>query len=137
MATVAARLFAYLSYPDAPPALDWLTSVGFEVVARQDGPDGSVLHSEVRLGDAVCMVASDDAAYSVAPLVGRSTGAGLYLAFATAAEVDGFHAAGVAAGGTSVTEPEDTEWGTRRCRVLDPAGREWSAGTYVPGSSWG
>ncbi|WP_336922161.1 VOC family protein [Aquipuribacter sp. SD81] len=134
---MATQLFAYLSYPDAPAALDWLRAVGFEVVARQDGEDGSVLHSEVRLGDVVCMVASDDAAYTVAPLVGRSSGAGLYLGMADAAEVDAFHDAAVAAGGTSVTPPEDTEWGTRRCRVLDPAGREWSGGTYLPGSSWG
>ncbi|MFC5381627.1 VOC family protein [Aquipuribacter nitratireducens] len=134
---MTARLFAYLSYPDAPRALDWLAAVGFEVVARQDGPDGAVLHAEVRLGDVVCMVASDDAAYAVPPLVGRSTGAGLYLGTASVDEVDDFHAAAVAAGGRSVIDPEDTEWGTRRCRVLDPGGREWSAGTYLPGSSWG
>lgn len=32
--------------------------------------------------------------------------------------------------------PEETEWGTWRARVLDPEGREWSSGTYVPGQSW-
>lgn len=26
--------------------------------------------------------------------------------------------------------------GTRRARVLDPEGHEWSAGTYRPGSTW-
>lgn len=39
----------------------------------------------------------------------------------------------LAAGGTSVIEPEDTQWGARRCRVFDPQGQEWSAGTYQPG----
>lgn len=28
------------------------------------------------------------------------------------------------------------EWGTRRARVLDPGGREWSFGSYRPGTGW-
>ena len=31
--------------------------------------------------------------------------------------------------------PQDTEWGTRRARVLDPEGQEWSSGTHAPGST--
>jgi uncharacterized glyoxalase superfamily protein PhnB len=38
------------------------------------------------------------------------------------------------AGGHKVFEPEHTEWGTRRARVLDPEGGEWSLGTYEPGA---
>lgn len=33
-------------------------------------------------------------------------------------------------------KPEDTEWDTRRCRILDPQGQEWSAGTYEPETTW-
>jgi hypothetical protein len=65
---------AYLSYPDAAAALRWFAAVGFETVRRQDGDDGSVQHAEVRLGDAVVMIASDDAPYTKPALVGRSTG---------------------------------------------------------------
>jgi uncharacterized glyoxalase superfamily protein PhnB len=32
-----------------------------------------------------------------------------------------------------VYPPEDTEWRTRRYRVLDPEGYEWSFGNYRPG----
>ena len=127
------RLFAYLSYRDASAALGWLQHLGFEVVRRQDADDGTVMHSEVRLGDVVLMVASHDAAYAMPPLVGRSTGQGLYL---LVDEVDALHDKAVGAGGRSVIGPEDTEWGTRRARVLDPEGREWSFGTYEPGASW-
>jgi uncharacterized glyoxalase superfamily protein PhnB len=42
----------------------------------------------------------------------------------------------VAAGASSVFEPEETEWETWRARVLDPEGHEWSFGTYQPGRSW-
>jgi uncharacterized glyoxalase superfamily protein PhnB len=133
---MGATLAAYISYPDAPAALAWLRSLGFEVVRRADGPDGAVAHAEVRLGDVVLMVASDDTAYERPPLVGRSTGRGLYLVLDDAAAVDDRYARGIAAGGRPVIPPEDTEWGTRRARLLDPQGGEWSFGSYVPGQAW-
>lgn len=40
------KLFAYLSYQDAPAALDWMERVGFEVVRREDGAGGRVIHAE-------------------------------------------------------------------------------------------
>lgn len=128
-----ARLFAYLSYRDAPAAIEWLHALGFGTTTRQDGDDGTVQHAELALGDAVVMVASYDAEYETASLQGRSTGAGLYLFTEDAAAL---HHRAVAAGGTSVFAPEQTEWGTTRARVLDPEGREWSFGTYEPGGSW-
>ncbi|MFE5613711.1 VOC family protein [Streptomyces sp. NPDC056524] len=127
------RLHAYVSYRDADAGLAWLASVGFECVARQDAEDGSVLHAVVRLGDAVVMVATADAAYSRPALHGVSRGSGLYLWFSAAPPVDDWYARAVAAGATGVIAPEDTAWGSRRARVLDPEGYEWSAGTYGPG----
>ena len=64
------------------------------------------------------MVASDDAEYQRPPLVGRSTGQGLYLLID---DVDIFYRKAVAAGGTSVIEPEDTEWGARRAESAGPS----------------
>ena len=130
---MAQRLFGYLSYRDAPAALEWMQALGFEGVRRQDGDDGSVTHCEVRLGEVVLMVASNDAEYCVAPLVGRSTGAGLYL---LVDDVDELFRKALAGGAVSVVEPEETEWGTRRARILDPEGREWTFGTYEPGAAW-
>ena len=60
-------LHAYLSYRDAEVGLRWLEQVGFTVVTRQDDPDGTVLHAEVRCGDVVLMVASADAATMCRP----------------------------------------------------------------------
>jgi len=123
------RLSAYLSYRDAPAALDWLAACGFELVRRIDD-GGRVVHAEARLGEAVVIVASNDVDYDHAVLVGQSTGHGIYL---TVADVDDVYARAVAAGATPVIEPEDTEWATRRARVLDPEGIEWSFGSYEPG----
>jgi uncharacterized glyoxalase superfamily protein PhnB len=130
------HLHAYLSYRDAPAALEWLQQVGFEVGRRQDAADGAVVHAEVRLGDVVLMVASADDAYVTPPLVGRSTGSGLYLWIPQPRAVDAWYDRALAAGARGVVAPEDTEWGTRRARLLDPEGNEWSIGTYQPGQSW-
>jgi len=129
-------LHAYLSYRDGPRALEWLEHVGFDVVARQDAEGGSVAHAEVRYGDIVLMVATADQDYDVPARKGVSVGRGLYLWLPTANEVDAWFSRAVAAGAAEVFAPEDTEWGTRRARVLDPEGHEWSVGTYRPGASW-
>ena len=47
---VTPQLFAYLSYRDAPVALDWLAALGFSKVRRQQGRDGEVTHAELRWG---------------------------------------------------------------------------------------
>ena len=124
------RLFAYLSYRDAPAAIDWLMACGFDTVRRIDGTDGSVVHAEMRLGEAVVIVSSNDIDYDHAVLVGQPSGHGIYL---MVPDVDAVYARAVAAGATPVIEPEETEWTTRRARVLDPEGIEWSFGGYEPG----
>ena len=103
------------------------------MVRRADTDDGRVEHSELRCDDVVLMVSSYDADYQRPPLVGRSTGSGLYLVLDDAAAVDDRYRRGVEAGGTPVFPPEDTEWGTRRARLLDTEGGEWSFGSYAPG----
>ena len=103
------------------------------MVRRADGEAGTVAHAELRCDDVVLMVASYDADYSRPPLLGRSTGSGLYLVLEDAAAVDDRYRRGIEAGGTPVFSPEDTGWGTRRARLLDPEGGEWSLGSYAPG----
>ena len=121
------RLAAYLSYRDAPAALRWLEALGFEVVRRSDAEDGTIAHSELRCDDVVLMVSSYDADYQRPPLVGRSTGGGLYLVLDDAAAVEDRYRRGIEAGGSPVFPPEDTKWG--------PAGRGCSIPKAVNGVS--
>ena len=71
------QLFAYLSYRDAPAALDWLAALGFSEMRRQQGQDGQVTHDEVRWGDTAGMVSGDDADYQRPSAIGRSTELGV------------------------------------------------------------
>ncbi|ADB73937.1 hypothetical protein Gobs01_03648 [Geodermatophilus obscurus DSM 43160] len=78
-------------------------------------------HAEVRSGDVALTVSSNDADYQGPPLIGRSTGRGLYL---RVDDVDGAFERAVAAGAEPVIAPENTPFHTRRARVPDPGGQE-------------
>jgi uncharacterized glyoxalase superfamily protein PhnB len=120
----------YLSYRDAAAALTFMSrAFGATVTTRWD-EDGVVQHAEVMLGDGVLMIGTAD--HPATAVRDRSVGQGLYL---VVDDVEGAFARAVDAGATVVFEPEDTEWGTRRARVLDAEGYEWSVGSYHPGAS--
>src|SRR3954454_23339581 len=58
---VMPRLHASFRYRDARAAIDWLErAFGFERVAVHDGEDGTVAHAELRLGDTIVMVSTED-----------------------------------------------------------------------------
>jgi uncharacterized glyoxalase superfamily protein PhnB len=121
-----ASLVPYLTFHRGDASLRFLTDVlGFEVLAEQRDDDGGVLHAELRRDDAVVMGGAGDAAPGAAP--------GLYL---VVEDVDATFTGATGAGAEVVQEPMDTEWGTRRARVRDLDGHEWSFGTYQPGQSW-
>ena len=122
----------YFGYRDAAAAIAFLTDVlGFEILSRYDGPDGSVMHAELHLGDGVVMLGSSPAATDDEGLPGPM---GTYV---VVDDVEAHHARAMAAGledrgGTLVYGPQDTEFGTRRYRLRDLEGFEWSFGTYQP-----
>lgn len=129
-------LHAYFSYRDAPAALRWLErAFGFTATSEWPDDQGGIQHAELRRGDAAIVVFSDDAGYDRPVLKGQSVGHGAYVAVAAEADVDAVFASAKSAGATVVWEPQSTEWGNYRCRVLDPEGYEWSFATHRPGES--
>jgi uncharacterized glyoxalase superfamily protein PhnB len=119
-------LVPYLTFQDGNASLRFLVSgLGFEVVTAQQSDDGGVLHAELRRGDAVVM--GGDGPHRPTPTPG------IYL---VVNDVDGLFEKALAAGAQQVYPPEHTEWGTRRARLKDPDGHEWSLGTYEPGQTW-
>ena len=83
------------------------------------------------MGDAIVMIVGGVEDPQQPELHGRSVGHGTYV---QTDDVEGMYRAAIEAGATTVFEPEPTEWGTQRARVLDPEGYEWSFGNYEPGS---
>lgn len=126
------HLTAFICYPDPEAAVQWIRDVlGFDVV-RSFGEGGQLFHVELRRGDAVLCVQHDDRGYDVPAPKGDCAGSGLCVVVDDA-DVTAIHERAVAAGSTVLIAPETTAWGNFRVELLDPQGRQWSIGTYLPG----
>jgi uncharacterized glyoxalase superfamily protein PhnB len=120
-------IFPYLSYRDVDAALEWLsTAFGFQATSVVRDQDGAVMHAEMTFGNGAIMLgtASGDAH---SPAVPAEHGVYVYVD-----DVDAHYKRARASGSTILIEPEDTGWGSRRYRVLDYEGYEWSFGSYRP-----
>jgi uncharacterized glyoxalase superfamily protein PhnB len=127
-----AHLTAFLCYRDPDVAIDWITGVlGFTAV-REFRDGGLLLHAELRRGGAVVCIQRDDRGYDVPITKGDCTGAGLCVVL-DAEAVSEIHCRAIEYGSTVLIAPETTGWGNFRTELLDPEGRQWSIGTYLPG----
>ena len=118
--TAGPTMAPYFGYRDAAAALQWLAAAfGFEKTQEFSAPDGTVM-----IG-----TGQPPANGEVEIEVTSPTGHGIYV---VVDDVDAHHEHAKASGARIVYAPEDTEFGTRRYRVLDPEGYEWSFGTYRP-----
>lgn len=126
------HLTAFICYRDPEALAGWITDVlGFGVV-RQFMDDGRLAHVELKRGDAVVCVQRDDRGYDVPAPIGDCVGSGLYVVVDDA-DVTAIHERAVAHGSAVLLAPEITPWGNYRTELLDPEGRQWSIGTYLPG----
>jgi uncharacterized glyoxalase superfamily protein PhnB len=87
-----------------------------------DGPDGTVAHAEVRIGDSPVMLSDATAEYPAMPAL-------LYVYVDE--EVDVVYQRALLAGATSVREPADQFYGDRSATVRDAAGNLWSIANHV------
>lgn len=119
----------YFGYEDAHAAMNFLhKAFGFEKVAAYDDDNGSLMHGEMRFGEGFIMFGTgrdeQRGDTTIAPTRGT---------YCTVDDVDAHYETAKAAGARIVYGPENTEFGTRRYRCMDPEGYEWTFGTYVPG----
>ena len=84
-------------------------------IERMAGPDGSVMHGEVRTGDSVVMMG--EAWGESKPIA-----AALYL---YVNDTDVTYRRALQAGATPLREPADQFYGDRSGGVKDPAGNQW------------
>jgi uncharacterized glyoxalase superfamily protein PhnB len=129
MHTDASTCFPVLRYRDAAAAIDWLgRAFGLEPIEDSRDSDGKVVHAELRLGDGIVMLGSENGSDW-----GSHAGTGwVYVAIGDA---DALHARATAAGAELVRALEDTDYGSRDFTVRDHEGNLWSFGTYRPSPS--
>jgi uncharacterized glyoxalase superfamily protein PhnB len=103
----------------------------FGAVSRgvMDGPDGGVMHAEMKIGDSVFMLADES------PEMGnkspQSLGGSPVTIHIYTTDSDKVFNAAVAAGATVNLPMTDMFWGDRYGQVKDPFGHVWSIATHT------
>ena len=119
----------YLIVKGAASALDFYKkALGATEIMRFPGPDGSVMHAEIQIGNSILMLADENLAMgarSPKTLGGSPISIMLYVEDADAS----FNKA-VAAGAKVVRPLMDQFYGDRSGIVEDPFGHAWSISTH-------
>jgi len=124
------RVMPYLIVDGADAAIDFYTSVlGATERMRMNGPDGSIGHAELNLGDAVIMLA--DESPSVDARGPRTIGGTPVFLHVYVEDVDGVFDQAVQAGAKALRPVEDKFYGDRGGEIEDPFGHRWSLATHV------
>jgi PhnB protein len=115
-----------LTLDDSKKAIDWYKKAfGMEEIARSLGPDGAVMHAELRIGDSRLMV-HDAMMGGKGPSAFGGSPANLWIYVDNA---DTLFERAVGAGGKVTMPIEDQFWGDRCGTVADPFGYSWSIAT--------
>lgn len=115
---------------DAAAAIDfYVRAFGAEEVTRLAGPDGSIVHAELRIGDSMLMLGEENPAWDArSPQTLGGTHGSLHL---YVDDADAAFARAVREGATVRHPLEDAFWGDRYGKVTDPFGHEWGLATHV------
>ena len=110
-----------LTLDDANKTIDWYKKAfGAEEISRSLGPDGKVMHAEIKIGDSRIMV--NDVMMGKGPKQLGGSPAGLWLFVENS---DALYKRAVDAGATVQMPIADQFWGDRGGAVSDPAGYTW------------
>lgn len=126
-------LYPCFFYRDAPAAMAWLQrAFGFEVLLQVPGPDGTIAHGELKLGNAVLMLGSarPERGWKSPLDLGGNT-QNTYVGIDDD-EVEAHHARAVAAGAQVTIALHAPEYGGKTYSCVDPEGHHWSFGSYRP-----
>jgi uncharacterized glyoxalase superfamily protein PhnB len=119
-----------LTLDNAAQAIDWYKkALGAAEVARAVGPDGKIMHAEIRIGDSLIML-NDAIGGSKGPGAIGGSPASLWV---YVEDCDALFNRAVAAGGQVSPGPmgqmTDQFWGDRSGTFTDPHGYRWTIAT--------
>lgn len=123
-----------LRYRDAHAAIEWLCNVlGLSRHAVYDGPNGTVAHAELVLGNGMIMLGSQkDDEYGKGFKTPGELGVETRSAYVVVADAEAVWERAKAAGAVVARPIQNTEYGSREFTLKDPEGHSWSVGTYDP-----
>ena len=120
-----------LALDDAVKALEWYKrALGAEEMSRHLGPDGKVMHAEIRIGDSRIML-NDAMMGTKGPKALGGSPASLWL---YVEDCDSLFNRAIAAGGQvahgGMGQMQDQFWGDRTGSLVDPHGYTWTIATH-------
>ena len=120
-----------LTLDNAAQAIDWYKkALGAEEVSRAAGPDGKIMHAELRIGNSRFMV-NDPMGGSKGPKAFGGSPISLWI---YVEDSDALFKRAVAAGGKVMDGPMgpmgDQFWGDRCGTLTDPQGYNWTIATH-------
>jgi PhnB protein len=126
------RITPCLVVQGAAKALEFYAEVfGATERMRFPGPDGTIAHAEIVIGDSVVIVEDEDPQRgTTAPPPGGLPGSPVFQ-FLYVEDVDAVVARAVAAGATLERAPRDQFYGDRDGYVVDPFGHGWVVASHV------
>ncbi len=126
------RITPCLVVRGAAKALDFYAEVfGATERMRFPGPDGSIAHAEIQIGDSVLIVEDEDPQRgTAAPPAGGLPGTPVFQ-FIFVEDVDAVVARAVELGAALKRAPEDQFYGDRDGFIIDPFGHGWTVASHV------
>lgn len=120
----------FFTVRDAERAIEFYTKAfGAESRGAMKGPDGKIMHAELKIGDSIVMLADEFPDFgALAPEPGGSTSMGLHI---YVDNVDAAFDRAVKAGAQVEMPVMDQFWGDRYGRLKDPFGHKWSIATHT------
>jgi PhnB protein len=120
----------YLAVDDAQAAIDFYErAFGAKERGRMAGPEGTIAHAELEIGDSVVMLSDPLPQFQTKPP--KEVGAHTAAVFLYVENVDEVVQRAVDAGATLTLPVDDQFWGDRFGAVTDPFGHMWSIATRI------
>jgi uncharacterized glyoxalase superfamily protein PhnB len=113
----------YLMISGVPKLIDFLKNAfgAEEAYPPFTGPDGRIMHAEVKVGDSILMMGEPMGKFPEMP-------ASLHL---YVSDTDATYQSALKAGAVSVMEPANQFYGDRSAGVKDPCGNVWWIATHI------
>lgn len=120
----------YLVCKGAAKALEFYThAFGAREFVRMPGPDGRIMHAEMKIGNSIVMLADENPERgAVAPAPGTMARS-MSIMFYTD-DVDATFKRALDLGASSIMTPSDMFWGDRMGNLMDPFGHQWAIATH-------
>ncbi len=118
-----------LTCKNAASAIDFYKSVfGATEIMRMPGPEGKIMHAELKIGDSIIFINDEFPGMAAAPAPGVTPSTYLFL---YTEDVDSVYNRAVSMGSKVMMPLDNMFWGDRYGKVMDPFGHQWGVAQHV------